>query len=33
MAAATMGTLPVLVLYLVAQRWFLEGISRSGLKG
>jgi multiple sugar transport system permease protein/sn-glycerol 3-phosphate transport system permease protein len=33
MAAATMGTLPVLTLYLVAQRWFLEGISRSGLKG
>jgi multiple sugar transport system permease protein/sn-glycerol 3-phosphate transport system permease protein len=33
MAAATMGTLPVLALYLIAQRWFLEGISRSGLKG
>ena len=33
MAAATMGTLPVLALYLVAQRWFLDGISRSGLKG
>jgi multiple sugar transport system permease protein len=33
MAAATMGTLPVLALYVVAQRWFLEGIGRSGLKG
>ena len=33
MAAATMGTLPVLALYLIAQRWFLDGISRSGLKG
>jgi multiple sugar transport system permease protein/sn-glycerol 3-phosphate transport system permease protein len=33
MAAATMGTLPVLALYVVAQRWFLDGISRSGLKG
>lgn len=33
MAAATMGTLPVLALYAVAQRWFLDGVSRSGLKG
>lgn len=33
MAAATLGTLPVLALYLVAQRQFLEGISRTGLKG
>jgi multiple sugar transport system permease protein/sn-glycerol 3-phosphate transport system permease protein len=33
MAAATMGTVPVLALYLVAQRWFLDGISSGGLKG
>src|SRR5262249_42115557 len=33
MAAAVMGTLPVLALYVVAQRWFLDGIGRSGLKG
>ena len=32
MAAATMATVPVLVLYAFAQRHFLEGISRSGLK-
>jgi ABC-type maltose transport system permease subunit len=33
MAAATMGMLPVLALYLLAQRWFLDGISKSGLQG
>jgi ABC-type glycerol-3-phosphate transport system permease component len=33
MAAATMSTLPVLVLYAFAQRHFLQGISRTGLKG
>jgi multiple sugar transport system permease protein/sn-glycerol 3-phosphate transport system permease protein len=33
MAAATMATLPVLGLYLLAQRQFLQGISRTGLKG
>jgi ABC-type glycerol-3-phosphate transport system permease component len=32
MAAATMATLPVLGLYAFAQRHFLDGISRSGLK-
>src|SRR5262245_32513623 len=32
MAAATMATLPVLVVYAIAQRHFLEGISRTGLK-
>jgi multiple sugar transport system permease protein/sn-glycerol 3-phosphate transport system permease protein len=33
MAAATMATLPVLALYIVAQKQFREGISRTGLKG
>ncbi|MER5423336.1 carbohydrate ABC transporter permease [Streptosporangium roseum] len=33
MAGAVIASLPVIVLYLVAQRWVIEGISRSGLKG
>ena len=33
MAAATLATLPVLALYLVAQRWFVRGITMSGLGG
>ncbi|NUW40763.1 carbohydrate ABC transporter permease [Nonomuraea rhodomycinica] len=33
MAGAVIASVPVLVLYLVAQRWVIEGISRSGLKG
>lgn len=33
MAAATLATLPVLALYVVAQKQFREGMSRSGLKG
>jgi ABC-type glycerol-3-phosphate transport system permease component len=33
MAAATMATLPVLALYVAAQKQFREGISRTGLKG
>jgi multiple sugar transport system permease protein/sn-glycerol 3-phosphate transport system permease protein len=33
MAAATMATLPVLALYVVAQKQFREGISRTGLRG
>lgn len=33
MAAATMATLPVLALYAFAQRHFLQGIGRTGLKG
>jgi multiple sugar transport system permease protein/sn-glycerol 3-phosphate transport system permease protein len=32
MAAATMATLPVLAVYAFAQRHFLEGMSRTGLK-
>jgi multiple sugar transport system permease protein len=33
MAAATMTILPVVLIYFVAQRWFMEGISTTGLKG
>ncbi|WP_219602060.1 carbohydrate ABC transporter permease [Nonomuraea indica] len=33
MAGAVIASLPVLALYLIAQRWVIEGISRSGLKG
>ena len=33
MAAATMTIIPVVLIYFVAQRWFMEGISTTGLKG
>jgi len=33
MAAATMTILPIVLLYFVAQKQFMEGISTSGLKG
>lgn len=33
MAASTITILPVLILYVVAQRYFVEGITSSGLKG
>jgi multiple sugar transport system permease protein len=33
MAAVTMSILPVLVLFLIAQRWFIAGITQTGLKG
>lgn len=33
MAAATLSMLPVIILYLVAQRSFIEGFSNSGIKG
>ena len=33
MAGAVVASLPVLVLYAFAQRFILEGVSRSGLKG
>ena len=33
MAAVVMGTVPVIVLFLVAQRYFVRGIVMSGLKG
>jgi ABC-type maltose transport system permease subunit len=28
-----MSMIPVLVLFLVAQRWFIRGIATTGLKG
>ena len=33
MAAVTLSILPVLVLFLIAQRWFIAGITQTGLKG
>jgi multiple sugar transport system permease protein len=33
MAAGVMATLPVILLYLFAQRYFVEGIAMTGLKG
>ena len=33
LAAATMTVLPVLVVFLIAQRQFVEGLAHSGLKG
>ena len=32
MAAATMAMLPMIVVYLFAQRYFVAGISLSGIK-
>lgn len=33
LAAATMSTLPILVVFVLAQRQFIEGLAHSGLKG
>lgn len=33
MAAATLVSAPVLILFLVAQRYFIEGIAMTGIKG
>ena len=33
MAGAVVASVPVLLLYVVAQRFIIEGVSRSGLKG
>ncbi len=33
MAANAISVLPLLILFLVLQRWFIEGISDSGVKG
>ena len=33
MAGAVIASLPVLLLYIFAQRFIIEGVSRSGLKG
>ncbi len=33
LAAATMTVVPVLVVFVIAQRQFVEGLAHSGLKG
>ena len=33
MAGATLASIPVLILFMVSQRYIIEGVSRSGLKG
>jgi multiple sugar transport system permease protein len=33
MAAVAIAILPVLVIFLLAQRWFITGVTRTGLKG
>jgi len=33
MAAAVTSILPVIILFLAGQRWFVEGIMSSGVKG
>jgi multiple sugar transport system permease protein len=33
MAAATAGAIPMVLVYLVAQRWFVQGIALTGIKG
>ena len=33
LAAATMTAIPVLVVFVVAQRHFVEGLAHTGLKG
>ncbi len=33
MAYATMTTLPLLVVFILFQRWFIQSVARSGLKG
>lgn len=33
MAGAVLAAVPVLILFALAQRWIIEGVSRSGLKG
>jgi multiple sugar transport system permease protein len=33
MAGATMTVIPIVILYLILQRWFVEGISSVGIRG
>ena len=33
MAAVAMTITPVLIVFLLAQRWFIQGVTQSGLKG
>ena len=33
MAASTLTVLPLLILFLIAQKWFMQGVSDTGVKG
>jgi multiple sugar transport system permease protein len=33
MAGAVLASVPALILFVLAQRYIIEGVSRSGLKG
>ena len=33
MAAVTMAIIPILVFFLVAQRWIIEALTQTGIKG
>ena len=33
MAAVTMAIIPVLIVFIALQRWIIESLTRSGLKG
>ena len=33
MAAAVSSILPVIILFLAGQKWFIEGVVSSGVKG
>ncbi|CAN5815727.1 hypothetical protein BH10CHL1_BH10CHL1_25930 [soil metagenome] len=33
MAAVSLAILPVLIIFLIAQNWFIAGITRTGIKG
>lgn len=33
LAGATLAILPTVLVFLLAQRWFVEGIATTGLKG
>ena len=33
LAAVTISVIPVILIYLVLQRWFIEGIATSGIRG
>jgi multiple sugar transport system permease protein len=33
MAASTMMTLPVIALFFLAQRYFIQGVTLTGIKG
>jgi len=33
MACVTLSLLPIFILYLIGQRFFVEGVTMSGIKG